>query len=97
MEIFISEKKSRGIAIAFYKRKECQKPVKHFKAISDSLCYIKIKDNYKDMKIVNIQASTEEKEEEVKYKYFEVLNIVTDSILNQGSYRRITGRKANIT
>lgn len=51
--------------------------------MSDKQCYIKNRDNYQNMTILNIHSLTERKWEEEKDKYYEEIESVMEYISNK--------------
>jgi hypothetical protein len=51
-----------------------------FEPKSDRVCKIRVKGNFNNMTLINIYATTEDKEEEIKEKFYEELQRTQDRI-----------------
>ena len=68
-----SESKKREFGCGFYVRGEFLKNVKDFKIINERICYFRLKAKWFSCTLIKVHASTNEKTEEVKEEFYNLL------------------------
>lgn len=76
---FNSGGENRLFGTGFILTKEMGNKVVDFKAISDRMCWIRLRGKYRKISILNVHAPTEEKSEDVKEIFFDKIQKNFDS------------------
>lgn len=70
---FNSEGTGRLFGLGFVVTKKIKHAVMHFEAITDKVCRIKMRCKFRKFNIIDVYAPTEEKELDVKGKFYELI------------------------
>jgi exonuclease III len=69
------------LGTGFMVRKEVEKNIMSFTPISERICTLRLKGKFHNVTLINVHAPTEEKTEEEKDKFYDVLQKTYDSVL----------------
>lgn len=78
--LFTSGNESRRLGVGFLIKDTIEEDVKYFGAQSERICSIRIKTRHKTISIINAHAPTEEKDEETKDEFYEILEEMVQKI-----------------
>jgi len=70
------------LGTGFIVKKEITKNVMGFEPINERICKIRLKGKYHNITLINIHASTEEKDDDVKEQFYTELQQVQEKVKN---------------